>query len=643
MPEKPKSKIEELSKRLYSTNFKDRPIIEKLEAGEHEVSDTWKQDPPVVEGSKTPRSSQSPLLKKILILSFSFFIIAVGVAIFYLYKGSGTLSANNVDISIEGPVSVAGGDDLKLGISVTNNNDAAVDDADLLIEYPEGSYASADSQSALPRIRKSLGRIEAHQTIRENVQAVIFGESNSEKKISATLEFRLEGSSATLEKKKEYAITLSSSPIDIVIDSLKEANSGQTVEVDVHLKSNSSSPLKDLLLSVDYPFGFQFKESTPKPNFDNKIWKLGDLPPAGERVIRIKGIIQGQDEEEKIFRAYVGTQSNRDERALGIAYNSLSSSIFLKKPFLSLDFLIDGVRANEYVSSSEKTVRVDISWENNLPTKIIDGQIQIKIKGNILDRYSIAVANGGFYRSLDDTIVWDSKSGAASTLAVIEPGEKGNVSFSFGFLPVLNSDGKQAFANPEVTMEVTAKGRRVTDTNVPEEVNTFTAKKIKVESSLNLASRAVYYTGPLKNTGPLPPKVNQPTTYTIIWTLTNSSNNISSGVVRTLLPTYVKWLGVVSPDSESVTYNDVGGEVTWNVGAIPAGVGVARAAREVAFQVALTPSISQLTRSPSLTSEVTLTGNDDFTGTTLHTTKQALSTNLTTDPTFIYFQALVTE
>ena len=641
MPEKPKSRIEEIGKKLYSTSFKDRSVFETLKKGEYEVSDTW--TPPKEEGPLGGAASEPPhnrLLKKVLILSFSFFLIAVGIAGLYFFKGSNLLSANNIEISIEGPVSLAGGDTLTMGILITNNNDAAIESANLLIEYPEGSYASTESKEALPRIKKSLGKINARQTVHETANAVLFGESNTEKNIHITLEFRLEGSNATLEKKKEYRIGITSSPVDVAIDMLKEANSGQEVEVAVHLKSNSSTPLTVLVFSIDYPFGFRFKNANPSPQYDNKMWILGDLAPSAERVVKIKGVLEGQDEEEKIFRVYAGTQNDRDARALGITYNSVSKSIFIKKPFLALDMVIDNDTANEHISSSGKIVRVDVLWENNLPTKIIDGQIQVKLRGDIINRYSIAVGNGGFYRSLDDTIVWDSKSGNEA-LAVIEPGEKGSASFSFSFQPLVSKDGRKAFANPEVTIEVTARGRRVSDTNVPEEINTVAVKKIKVESGMSLASRAVYYAGPLKNTGPLPPKVNQETTYTIIWTITNSSNDVSSAIVRTTLPTYVKWLGIVSPDSENVTYNEIGGEVVWNAGAIPAGTGINRATREVAFQVSFLPSISQINQAPFLTSEIVISGNDNFTHTTLRDTKRALSIKLSTDSIFLENQGIV--
>lgn len=641
MPKKPESKIEEINKRLYSNTFKDRPVFERLKENEYEVSDTWKSAPNLASGALSAQQPPS-LLKKAFILSFSFFVVAAAIAGIYFYRGSNLLSSNNVDISIEGPVSISGGENLDLNITVNNNNDAAIESSNLFIEYPEGSYASADTQEQLPRIKKTLGKIEAHGVARETVSAIVFGEANTEKKIRITLEFRLQGSNATFEKKKEYSVGISSSPVDIDVETLKEANSGQEVELVVRLRSNSNTPLKGLMFSVDYPFGFHFKSASPAAQYDNKVWNVGDLTPSSERVVRIKGTLEGQDEEEKIFRAYVGAESARDPQALGIIYNSVSRSIFIKKPFLALDLVIDNDRGSEYIASSGKIVRVDVLWSNNLPTKIIDGQVEVKLKGDILNRYSIVAGTGGFYRSLDDTVVWESSSGNEA-LAVIEPGESGTLGLSFGFLPLVSKDGRKAFANPEVTIEVTAHGRRVSDADVPEEINTVAVKKVKVDSNASIASRAVYYIGPFKNSGPLPPKINQETTYTVVWTVTNSSNDISQATVRTTLPTYVKWLGAVSPNSENVSYNEIGGEVVWNLGTVPAGTGIARAAREVAFQISFLPSISQLNQTPLLTGENILSGIDTFTRTTLRDVKRPLSIKLSTDASFTESSGVVTQ
>jgi len=254
-----------------------------------------------------------------------------------------------------------------------------------------------------------------------------------------------------------------------------------------------------------------------------------------------------------------------------------------------------------------------------------------------LDKFSVLVGDGGFYRSVDNTIIWDKSRN--SSLGIIEPGEKGSVSFTFQSLPLV--ENSRLHQSPNITIEASAGGKRISDVNVPEDITTSVAKKIKIESDLVLAPRAVYHTGPFKNSGPLPPQAEKETTYTIIWTATNSSNKISGAVAKTILPTYVKWLGVVSPENENVSFNEAGGEVVWNIGDIEKGTGFITGAREIVFQISLLPSVSHIGRVPFLTGDTTLTGNDTYTGTTIKDIKKSLSTQLSTDPFFISAQASV--
>ena len=160
------------------------------------------------------------------------------------------------------------------------------------------------------------------------------------------------------------------------------------------------------------------------------------------------------------------------------------------------------------------------------------------------------------------------------------------------------------------------------------------SKKIKISSNPQLFAKALYYVGPFQNTGPVPPKVDRETTYTINWTITNPLNNLSNVQVSATLPPYVKWLGVVSPDKEKVDYKADTGLVTWNVGSISAGAGSVSSAREVSFQVTLVPGVEQIETVPKLTSGISLSGKDNFTLTTVSNSFSALDTLLSSDPYF---------
>jgi len=165
-------------------------------------------------------------------------------------------------------------------------------------------------------------------------------------------------------------------------------------------------------------------------------------------------------------------------------------------------------------------------------------------------------------------------------------------------------------------------------------VVTSAQRSMRISSELNLSSQIVRSTGGFENTGPIPPQAEKQTTYTVVWTVDNTVNTVTAAEVRALLPVYVKWLGKVSPAGEDVSYNKNNGEVVWRVGDVDSFTVSSGKRRQVAFQIAIEPSVSQVGQVPAMVQDTTLTGIDDFTGETLKSTKPALTTRFATDPAF---------
>ena len=103
--------------------------------------------------------------------------------------------------------------------------------------------------------------------------------------------------------------------------------------------------------------------------------------------------------------------------------------------------------------------------------------------------------------------------------------------------------------------------------------------------------------------------------------------------VSAVLPSYVRFIEHWSPASEKLTYNPVGGEVLWDVGDLGSGVGFGTPPRELFFQIAVTPTESQVGTAPVVVGESSAIGEDRFTGESLKSnTRPALTTDLTGDP-----------
>jgi len=629
-----KSSIEGLREKLYRRGFTrdKRNIREKFFSSRPDVSSEWKHEDEKHIENKNSLIETLPMsfFKKLFVGSLVFFIVAFSVAVFLFFRGNNIVSSENVDISVLGPVSIDGGKELSLQIVIKNNNNTALEYTDLLIEYPSGVNDSTDVTKELPRYRKSLGVIKPGETVNEIIRAIFFGEEGQKKDIKIKLEYRIGGSNAIFVKEASYTVNISSSPVSVSIDMLKEINANQDMEIKVEVTSNSKEKIKNVLLRLDYPFGFEPTSSVPEPKYGKNIWELGDISTGKKITIRVIGVMKAQDNEVKIFGAFVGRQDKLKEREIATVYSSTFEEVNIKKPFIGVVLTLDGASSAEHVITSSEIIRGSLSWTNNLSTQIKDAVIEVKIEGDVLNKFSINV-DRGVYNSSSNTIVWNKNT--MPELGTIKPGKTGRMTFSFSAKPLIGSQSS-LLREPEINISVSARGKRVSETGVQEEINKFTSQRVLVNTNLSLNSRAIYYSGPFTNTGPIPPKAESQTTYSIIWSVSNSSNSLSDVEVTGILPSSVNWLKVVTPQNENITFNKSTGEIVWRIGDLDAGVGTISDVRQVIFQIGFIPSLSNIGKTPEIVTNIVVSGNDDFTGEKVSQSKHPLTTNLTTDPIF---------
>ena len=319
-----------------------------------------------------------------------------------------------------------------------------------------------------------------------------------------------------------------------------------------------------------------------------------------------------------MFRFSSGIKDERDEKEISVAFITSTKSIVVKKSFIEVDLALNGNKSSEYSSALGDNIRADITWTNNMPVSVFDVEIEIKFLGASLNELSIS-ADKGFYNSSTNTLTFSGETN--SDLASLNPGESGMARFSFASL---GQSSGNVFKNPEILLDISVKGKRVSENQAPQTINSSLSRTVKFISDLLLAPRSVFFVGPFTNTGPVPPKVENETTYTIIWTITNSSNIVDNTIVTATLPSYVRWTGNVSPTSEKISFNPVGGKITWDVGSIKPKSDISSTGqKEVAFQVAFLPSLSHIGDMPVLVNEQTITGTDRFSETEISSTKKS--------------------
>ncbi len=643
-------KIERLRRAMYSRSLspkiKDRE--RRLMAPERDlVGSDWVRPEPRLSSSTVAPFGMGftrAVIGWLIAAGFAFFIGAVGFFAYYFLIGGGATPASpgNIDISVSGPLQITSGEPVELQIAITNRNRTSLQLADLVVKYPSGTRSPVDLLTDLPNQRVSLGTIEPGGRRQGTVSAVFAGSEGEQANIVVELEYRLEGSSAIFVASTNYNVAFTSSPISLSVEGNIETIAGQPVELKITVSSNADTPVKDVLFTAGFPFGFVASAAEPKPlsGGSGNVWALGDISPGQRRTITIRGSLTGEQGDERVFRFSAGTRKDQKETTLTTILADYAHRVNVSRPFLDLAVLVNREETSgATVIAPGESITVSVAYQNNLPTAITDAIIVARLSGVEIDGTTVR-STDGFYRSVDRAMLWD-KSTTNNALATVAPGAKGTVSFSF---QVPKDAAIQSLRDPSLAITVHAAGKRVSETGVPESLQASVTETMRFASELELQVQGLYYSNPFGSSGPLPPTAGDETTYAIVFSITNTTNNIRNGTLRATLPPYVRWVGIYSPSTEKLTFNPNDSTMTWTIGDIGPGVGVGdESPRQAAIAIGFTPSTSQIGQQPPLIRSITLSGIDVATGAPVTKSVGDVTTNIVGDPGFEAVNATVVQ
>lgn len=630
-PESDESSIERLKRTLYSRNEKLIPKEKRTPVAprEYDVPSTWGDKPDYSIPPETIVKRNNSFFNKFLIGSLLFFAVSVAIAVFIFFGGVNMISSNNLTVDVIAPTSVSSGEELSIGLSIVNGNRTDLEETKLFITYPEGAMTVGEDEKDIGHEEINLGVVPKGDSAEHGIRAVLFGEKDSIKTFNFRIEYKVKGSNAVFSKEKTYDVIIGSSPILLDVKYPKEVNSGQDVTLSVEVTSNSTVAIKDLLVKIDYPYGFTYKSSTIKPVRNDSVWSLGDLKNGDKKKFEIVGSLLGQNMEDRSFRISAGNKSgNVYDFDTVLVSNTIT--LGLRKSFFDLDI----TAGDDYIGKIGESIPVYIKWQNTLPDKVVDARMEIVLSGNSIDESKVNVLNGGYYSSVNDTVTWTKNEN--ESLQDISPGDTGEFSLSLNSLP--NLIQPKLIKNPHIDLRISMTGDRTGRDSG--EVNSTQNVVIKISSVLNITSKTLRDSGPFTNTGLIPPKADKETTYTINWLLTNTTSDIKGTVVRAELPQGVSWKGETSPSTEKITYNPDSRIVTWDVGSVSAGSGFSNSPKQVYFKVGLVPSVVQVGTSPNLVSQVDVVSTDSFTEKQLKTNAGAVTTRFV-DPSYVFGKEIV--
>jgi len=556
-------------------------------------------------------------MKKMKEKIFTFFIIfligLVGVS-FWLYRRQ-IFSKEILKLEVLGPETCRAGEEIEYVVKYKNNGSVRLEELELAFEYPEGSLLAEDQSE---RVVKNLPDLYPGQEEILTFRTRIFGKEGEIKTAKAILNYRPKNLKAIYESNSTFSTRLESLPVTFGFDFPSKIAAGKEIKVYLNYFSNLDFPLSDLTVKIEYPPDFEFLNSRPI-GIEKDEWKIKLLNKAEGGRIEVSGIVSGEIGEKKIFRARLGIWiGNRffllKEAARGVE---------IVRPHLSLYQAING--SSDYVANPGELLHYEIFFRNIGEEAFENLFLVTRLEGPF-DFQSIN-SKSGRVNLPDKSILWDWRD--LPELRYLPPEEEGKVEFW------INLKKNWEIKSPEDKNFVLKN--KISLFQIEEEFET------KINSKLEISQRGYFQDEVFGNSGPIPPKIGEETTYTIIWQIKNYYNDVDNVKMRAILPHGVKLTGKIFPEEEKerFTFDSESGEILWDIGFLPAGTGTLFPQKSIAFQVAFTPTKNQQGLVATLINEARALGDDQFTERGLEALAPAVDTSLPDDSTVNPEQGIV--
>ncbi len=622
-PEDDTGSLERARESLYRPAGVSRSRESLAGPGERSLPHEWQGD--VLE--RTPhRGEQHVRFAGVFFtIAVVFFLMALSVAGYFFYFGGNAVSVDKIAIGIQGPTTIAGGDTVPLSLTITNQNPVAVENATIEIDFPNGTRDAANMLAAYPHYIENIGTLPSGATVTRSVKAVLFGGAGQSITLPVSLSYGTPGSNATFVKKSSYALTISTTPLSVTVDTLSETVSNKPLTLTLTVRSNATVALNNVVLVGAFPFGFLPTSSSLPLN--NSSFLIGTLAPGATKTITLTGTLTGQNSEQRVFHFTVGTANTSNNQTPAVTYMTQDATVSIAAPFIDTTLALNGDTRPDAVITPGGYQSVTVSYTNTLTTSVGNAAVTIGLSGSAIDYNSIQTTSG-FYNSANHTILFSKDTDPS--LATLAPGASGLGAFTFSTLPAGASP-----SSPTVNFTIAVSGTRIGQSNVPENVSSTLTKIVKVATVVVLGTASRHTAAPFATSGPIPPRAEQATTYAIVWNVQNKGSAVAGGTVSATLPSYVSYTDVTT-GSGSFSYDDKSRTVTWSPGDLAQG-----GSAQAAFQISLTPSTSQKGGAPVLAGPASFTGYDRFAGVQVGASADPVTTETKGDPGYVTANSIV--
>lgn len=552
-------------------------------------------------------------------------VFGAAVAATAAWRASRQVKDADIALAVAGATDITAGDEVTYTIAFQNNSRVAWHNVEVAVAVPDGFRAIDKPEER--EFTHQVGTLAAGQADETVVRGRLIGEEGTVAVIQAELTLTPENFPSGRFSKTAVATTrIAAMPIDVSIDLPANTGAGERVRGVIHVRNSGNQALAHAVLRLAPDVGVELatEDAEFSDGFDaiKGEWTLESVGTLSELTRTAVFFVQGQAGEKRHITVQVGVQEGEKV----FIQREVTHVLALSASELQVEQIYNG--SNEpLVVFPESKVEARVRYANTGTSGLRNVVVSVQFEGEGLVAKTLALRQGA-YDPVAQRITWTSAS--VPELALLQPGQAGVLDFSFEILPA--ADFPKTEKNFALVSMATVDSEDLpTPAGQPKKVISD-RMVMSMGTQLDLEATAFYDDGRLgiQSTGPLPPKVGQTTTYTVRLRLGSALNDVGEAKVAAVLPDGVAYTNKTVVSKGAVQFDDRAREVTWTMPLLPGGVGRARPAEELHFQVSITPGANLVDTVLPLLAKLSGEGQDLFIEQLVRVTPLGLPTTQTT-------------
>ncbi len=569
--------------------------------------------------------------KKIIAWIIVLLVVLLGVTLagFYFFVNKeDQFSGEKIDLTVSPPQVIESGNSVTLDITITNNEAIAIRDAEVTVQWPSGFTFEQSTPQPVNTARNAWDISDLKSGAQKNIKVVgqVQGEVGAQFVFPFTISYVPANFNSVFQKSDSFSMAINQSAIDLDMNVPVKVVSGQQTAYGLTITNNSAQDFDNLVVSFDWPDDLAVSDFSQSVDEENTAWNIDTLSSDQSVSLDWQGVLSAEEGAMRELRVELGYYGDD-----GTFRKQTEESVilFVVNPQLFVTLSVNNTSSDTTADFGE-VLNYSINYYNESQSKIENLVIEARLSGEVLQWDTLVDANQGVMEEAG-VLRWDQSS--IPDLAMVAPGDEGTIDFSIALKDTIAAHNEND-SNYSIVSQAVARSDEVVDLENSElEVESDTIT-VKLNSRLDLRAEGRYYSDEYipVGEGPLPPQVDQATTYYVYWYLQNNANEVTDVTVSAVVPKEVVWEDEVSYSAGEVAYDKASRTISWTINKIPPHVGQSIPELEASFALQVTPAVSDVGKTMILLGKSECKAHDSFTGEALEEKTDYITTALPNDP-----------